>query len=139
MEVETRDGAPIRQLLGTLTQDLRDLIQMELQLAATEFSAKTGQAKKSLTTIAYGGLFAGAGLILVLGAISIGLGFILSTFLPIWIWAWLAPLVIGGLAMAMGAGGTHRAVNSLQPSALIPRQTIHSLKEDAEWIGRGLK
>jgi Putative Actinobacterial Holin-X, holin superfamily III len=139
MEDLKEDETSLRDLLATFGRDLRDLIRMEAELAAKEFSSKGEHAKKGLVSLGAGGALAAAGLVVVLGAVSVGLGFLLSLILPIYIWAWLAPLLVGGCALAIGGAAAKKGADSLKPSSFVPRQTLQSLKEDAEWVGRGLR
>ncbi len=133
------DGQSVKELVGSLTQHFRDLLAREVELAARELSEKGDQVKQGVVSLTAGGAAALSGFILVLEAVSIGLGFILSTFLPVWIWGWLAPLMIGGISLAIGGGMAKRGTNLLRPSSFVPYRSVRSLKEDAQCFERLLK
>src|SRR5689334_25116956 len=94
MEDLKEDEPSLRDLLATFGGDLRDLLRMEAELAAKELSSNGERAKKGIVSFGAGGTLAAAGLVIVLAAASVGLGLLLSLIVPIYIWGWLAPLLV---------------------------------------------
>ena len=61
---------------------------------------------------------------LVMALVSLGLA------------AWLAALLVGLAAVAIGYVLVNRGLSALRSTSIAPRQTIETLKEDARWTTR---
>jgi hypothetical protein len=123
---QTRDDRSLGELFGDLTRSLSTLIRQELELARTEMTARAGRLSQGAGMVGVGGalLYAavlGAMAVVTLGLVELGLA------------AWLAALVVtivvavlGGLLVASGRG-------ELKKADLVPRRTIETVREDADW------
>ncbi|MDB4900418.1 MAG: hypothetical protein JWN53_2226 [Gemmatimonadetes bacterium] len=132
---QSTDG---RRGLGALLRDLAEgsaeLVRGEVKLARIELGAAAGSAARGTAFIAMGGV------LLLLGTLAFFTGVILlvgDQWLPrdlYWLGALLVALITGGVAAWFAMRG--RAL--LSPSALAPRETVASLKEDKEWLKQRL-
>ena len=121
------DDRTVGQMFAELSRETRTLIQQEVQLAKTELSEKATKMAKGAGMIIGGILVAYGGLLAVLAAIVLVL---IAFGLPPWIGALLG----GGLAAGIGYLLVRSGVAALKPQGLVPRKTIETLKEDAQWV-----
>jgi hypothetical protein len=117
------------QLFTDLWRETRTLVHDEAELARAELSEKLSQATTGIGEIAVGGaiLFAGF-LVLLLAAVAA-----LALVLPEEYAQWLAPLIIGGVVMIVGAIVLARGRSQMQARSLAPRRTMESLQRDARF------
>ena len=123
---QTRDDRSLGELFGDLTRSLSTLIRQEVELARTEMTARAGRLSRGAGMVGIGGalLYAallGAMAVFILGLVELGLT------------PWLAALVVtivvavvGGLLVASGQ-------DALKKADLVPRRTIETVRDDAEW------
>jgi uncharacterized membrane protein YqjE len=118
------------QLLGELTGELTDLVRKELQLAQVEIKEEVRQAGKG------GGFLGGAGVagFLALILLSFALAWGLAELMP----EGFAFLIVGVLWAIVAAVLASRGRKELKEVQPVPRQTMETLKEDAQWA-RDLK
>ncbi|MEO7413765.1 MAG: phage holin family protein [Opitutaceae bacterium] len=122
-------------LLQTLRDETTTLLRQEVALAKAEVSENISKAGKHAATLAAGGFFAYAGVIVLL----IGLGHLLGAGLvraglDPEIAQWLAPTLVGLAVALVGYGMVAKAKRALSRDQFIPRQTIDSLKTDKQWV-----
>ena len=122
-----RDDRSLGEMFADLSRDTRALVQQEIELAKKELGEKAALMRTSAVLIVGGGLLAHAGLLafltmLVLLLIKFGLA------------PWLAALIGAVIAAVAGYALIRVGLSSLKPDALKPRQTIETLKEDAQWL-----
>jgi membrane protein implicated in regulation of membrane protease activity len=103
------------------------LIHQETQLATTEMTQKAARAGKSAGVLLGGALIAYAGFFALLWAIVYGLVTLFQ--LPIW----ASFLIVGVVVLAIGALMAWRGYATLKKTDFVPRQTIETIKEDAQW------
>lgn len=122
----TRNG--IIGLLGGLVGDARTLFRQELQLLQDEFFSEIAKIRQAAVAIGaaigftvIGGLFA-----------LIMLVHVLHEFAQLPLWACYG--LVGIILLAVGGALLIKAKRSLQNFNLTPRRTLHSIKEDAQWI-----
>jgi len=113
------------ELLADLTREITTLVRQEASLAKAEMSQKAARVGKDVGFLAAGGAVAYAGLLAVLAAIII----MLNEVMPLW----ASALVVGLVVLAVGGGLVYSGLNNLKQEDLAPRQTIETLKEDAQW------
>jgi hypothetical protein len=123
---ERKDDRSLGELFATLTQETGTLVRKEVELATTEMTQKASRVGRDIASIVIGGAVAYAGLLAILAAIIIGLG---TVGIP---W-WLAALLVGLVVLAVGYFLIQRGRDALKQEDLAPRQTIETLKDDAEW------
>ena len=121
------DDRTLGQMFAELSRETRTLIQQEVQLAKAELSEKATTMVKGAGMIVGGILIAYGGLLAVLAAIVLVL---IAFGLPPWIGALLG----GGLAAGIGYLLVRSGFAALKSQELMPRKTIETLKEDAQWV-----
>jgi F0F1-type ATP synthase assembly protein I len=114
------------ELISTMGTDLSTLMHQELELAKEEIRVEVAKATKAGG--AFGGA-AGAGFYAGI-ALVITLGLVLDVFL----WAWLAFLIVtvvlGAIAAVLAVQGK-KTLDTVNPT---PEKTIQTLKDDAQWL-----
>ena len=127
-------GTDGRRGVGALLRDLAEgsaeLVRGEARLARMELGTAAGAAGRGTALVALGGV------LLLLGTLAFFTGLVLligDQWLPrdlYWVSALLFALITGGIA----AWFAMRGRRALSPSALAPRETVATLKEDTEWL-----
>jgi hypothetical protein len=116
----------IGALIGEVTQDISKLFRQEVALAKAELKDEAAKAGKA------GGMLAGAGFAgyMVAVLLSLALVFALDAVMPL---GWAAVIVavlwaiVGGVLYSVG----RKRLKDVDP---VPRQTVETLKEDAQWV-----
>lgn len=126
MAINTEDRS-LGQMFADLSRETRTLIQQELQLAKTELTEKAARMTRGTAFIAAGGLLAYGGLLAIIGAIALVL---IAFGLPAWAGALLAGVIVAGAGFLLIRSG----IATLRAEEMAPRQTIETLKEDAQWL-----
>ena len=123
---QTNDERSLGELFGDLARDMGTLVSQELALARTELTEKATRVGKDIAMLAVGGLVAYAGLLAIIAAVIV---LIADRGVPLWISA----LVVGLIVVGIGYLLVQRGISALKHEDLAPRQTIESIKEDAQW------
>jgi drug/metabolite transporter (DMT)-like permease len=121
-----QDDRSLGELFADLAKESSVLVRQEVALAKAEMTQKAGQVGKDIGFLAVGGLVLYAGLLAIVAAIIIVLG---TIGVP---W-WLAALVVGVIVAGVGYFLVQKGMQALKAENLAPKQTIETLKEDAEW------
>jgi len=121
-----REERTLGELFSELASETSTLVRQEVDLAKTELSQKATEIGKDAAMIGVGGFVAYAGFLALLAGIIIGLGQVI----PMWASALLVGLIVAGVGYALIQMG----INAFKRAQLAPRETIESLKEDAEWL-----
>jgi xanthine/uracil permease len=124
---EPKEDRSLGELFAELANETSTLVRQEMELAKVELTQKATKVGKDIGQIAVGGAIAYAGLLALLAALIIGLN---ALGLPLW----AAALVVGLVVIAVGYLLIQRGRNALANENMAPRETIESLKEDAEWV-----
>lgn len=123
---QTNDERSLGELFGDLARDMGTLVSQELALARTELTEKATRVGKEIAMLAVGGLVAYAGLLAIIAAVIV----LIATFgVPLWVSA----LLVGVIVVGIGYMLVQRGLTALKQQDLTPRQTISSIKEDAQW------
>jgi len=122
---ETRDERSLGSLFGELSRQASMLIRQEIQLAKVEVTESASRMGREAGMMAGGGLIAFVGFQAIIAAIIIGL----AQFIP---W-WLSALFVGVVLVVIGYILLQQGLSALRKESLAPQQTIHSIKETAEW------
>lgn len=112
-------------LFSDLARETSLLIRQEIALAKAELLAGFGTLGTGVALLVAAGLVAFAGFLAVLAAAVLGLMKVVEP--------WLAALIVGGIVLVVGAALGWIGKRRLSAEALVPRRTIRSLKDDAEW------
>ena len=130
--VSAPDGRPahddrsLGDLFKELTRETQLLVRQEIQLAKTEASEKASKAGKNVGFIAAGGFVAYAGFIVLV----VALGFLLGTFMPLW----LGLLIAGGGVLIVGGALLQKGLSGLKNTDFSLEHTSKTLQEDKLWI-----
>jgi hypothetical protein len=112
-------------LVTELARETNTLVAKEVQLAKVELSQKAAHVGKSAGVIGAGAVLAHVGLTLVAAALAVALGAVLPL--------WLSALLVGGALLAAGGVMAKGGLTSLRHVDPVPRQTVETLKQDAQW------
>jgi hypothetical protein len=122
----TRNG--IVGLIGGLVGDVRTLFRQELQLLRDEFFLEIDKIRQAAVAVG-----AGIGVTIIGGLfVFIMLVHVLHQYASLPLWACYG--LIGVILLAVGGALLIKAKQSLQNFNLMPRRTLRSMKEDAQWI-----
>ncbi len=124
------EGAPksersLGDIFSDLTQNFSELVREEVALAKTELSQNASKLAKDVVFLAVGGFIAYAGLLVLLAAAVLALAFLVPF--------WLSALIVGLVVVIIGYALIQKGISDLRNGALMPTQTVESLKEDREW------
>jgi hypothetical protein len=122
------DAAPLADLVGRLSDDLRLLARQEGELAKRELSESFDKAKHEAAGLAVG---AGA-LLLAMSTLVAGAVLLLATVVP----AWAAALLVGAALAVLGVALLLRARAKLSRLTLKPREAAESVEADIAAIKR---
>lgn len=123
---QSKEDRSLGELLGDLARESSTLVRQEVELAKAELTQKASRLGKDLGFLAIGGAVAYAGLLAILAAVIILLA---DAGLPWWLSALLVGLVVAGAGYFL----VQKGLQALKREELAPRQTIDSIKEDAQW------
>ena len=129
---QRRDERSLGELFADLSRELTTLVRHEAELAKTELSQKASTVGKNVGFLAVGGAVAYAGFLALVAALIVGLG---QLGVP---W-WLAALIVGLVVAGIGGFLVQKGLSALKQVDLAPRQTIDTLKEDAQWAKGQMK
>ena len=121
-----KDERSIGELLSELAGETSTLIRQEVALAQTELTEKAASVGKNVGFLVVGGAIGYAALLAILAAVIIGL----ATWIP----AWASALIVGAVVGIIGFMMISSALAALKKTELTPRETVESLKEDAQWL-----
>ncbi len=123
---DTKTDSSIGELFADLTRDMSTLVRQEVQLAKTEVTQKATTVGKDVAYMAVGGAIAYAGFLALVAALIVILG---AVGVP---W-WLSALLVGLVVAAVGYFLIMKGRAALKRLDMAPRQTMQTLKDDAEW------
>lgn len=111
-------------------RDGAELLRHETRLARLELASVAGHVARGSAQVTLGVV------LLLLGGLSLIAGLVLlagDQWLPrdrYWLAALIVVVIAAGVALWLAARGR----SALKPAALLPVQTIETLKEDREWL-----
>jgi heme A synthase len=121
----------IGELFSQLASDTGLLIRQEIALAKVELSQKASDVGRNVGYLVLGGAVAYAALLALLAAIIISL----ANVMPWWLAALVVAIVVGIIAGVL----VSKALAALKKTEVAPRQTVETLKEDAQWAKQQMK
>ena len=121
----TRDDRSLGELFAELSRETTTLMRQELALATTEMTHKASRVGEDIAFLAVGAAVVYAGLLAIIAAVII----LLATVLP----DWVAALLVGLVVVVVGYFLLQKGREALAREDLTPRQTIGTLRENAEW------
>ena len=114
------------ELLAELMRETTTLVRQEVTLAKNEMTQKAAVVGRNVGALAVGGAVAYAGLLAIIAALILML---IHAGMP----AWGAALLVGVVVAAVGGALVSKGLAALKRQDLVPRQTVETLKEDAQW------
>ena len=123
---QARSDRSVSALLSDLAGETGTLVRQEIALFKAELHEKLARLGQGAGALAAGGLLAFSGWLTLLAAAVLGLSNLVAP--------WLAALIVGLAALALGAGLLFFGKSRLDPDALVPRRALNSLREDEAWI-----
>jgi Putative Actinobacterial Holin-X, holin superfamily III len=116
----------IGDLIGDISNDLSQLFRQEVELAKTELKQEASKAGKAAGMLGVAG-FAGY---LAVVLLSFALVFALGNVMDLG-WAGLIVAVIWAIIGAVLFSAGRRKLKTVDP---VPRRTVDTIKEDAQWL-----
>lgn len=124
-----RSERSIPQLLRDFTRETTALLRDEAALARTEITDRVAEMGKGLAYVGAGALVLFAGVLVLLDAVVVMLLDAFPTMQP-----WLAPLIVGGLVLVLGAVMLAGGKKKLEPRNLKPRDALEANRRDREML-----
>jgi len=121
----------IGDLFSELANETALLIRQEITLAKIELTQKASQVGLNIGFLVLGGAIAYAALLALLAAVIISL----ANVMPWWAAALVVAVVVGIVAAVL----ISKALTALKKTQIAPRQTVETLKEDAQWAKQQMK
>jgi cation transport ATPase len=121
-----RDDRSLGDLFKELGRETQMLVRQEVQLAKAEVSRSVSKAGKHAGFIAAGGFVAYAGLI----GLVMALGFLLGTFMPVW----LGFLIAGVVVLIIGYALFQKGLSGIKNTDFSLEHTAETLQEDKLWL-----
>jgi uncharacterized membrane protein YqjE len=121
----------IGELFSELASETALLIRQEVALAKVELTQKASRAGRNIGYLVLGGAVAYAALLALLATIVILLADAMA-------W-WIAALIVAVLVGIVAAVLISKAWSALKNMDVAPRQTVETLKEDAQWAKQQMK
>jgi len=116
----------IGQLIGDISDDLSKLFRQEVELAKAEVRQEASKAGKAAAMLGGAGFAGYMTVVLLSFAIVFGLGNVMDLG-----WAALIVAVVWGITGAVLYANGRKKLRAVDP---MPRQTVETLKEDAQWL-----
>jgi hypothetical protein len=123
---QTRDDRSLGELFSDLTRSFSTLIRQEFELARTEMTARAGRLSQGAGMVGAGGALLYAAVLGVMAVVTLGL-------VELGLAAWLAALVVTIIVAAVGGLLVASGRSALKQADLVPRRTIETVREDADW------
>jgi hypothetical protein len=121
-----KEERSLGDLFSELASETGTLVRQEVALAQVEITKKATSVGKNVGFLVVGGAVAYAAVLALMAALIIGL----SYFIPAWAAALIVGVAVGIAAFVMISS----ALAALKKTDLAPRETVETLKEDAQWL-----
>ncbi|HEX8565052.1 MAG TPA: phage holin family protein [Pyrinomonadaceae bacterium] len=133
---QNQEDRSLGDLFAELATETSQLVRQEVALAQTEITNKAARVGKQVGYLVVGGAVGYAALLVVLAAVTMGLGRIIVSLTG---WtdltsAALAAIIVAVIVGVVAYSLVTSALAKLRETSLAPNQTIESVKEDAQWL-----
>jgi hypothetical protein len=118
--------ASVGDLIGNISNDLSQLFRQEVELAKAELKQEAGKAGKAAGMLSGAGLAGYLTVVLLTAALVAALSNVMD---PGW-----AALIVAVIWAAIGAVLFVVGRNRLKAVDPMPRRTVETIKEDAQWL-----
>jgi hypothetical protein len=123
---EQKVDRSLGELFSELGNETSALVRQEIALAKAELTQTATKAGKNAAYLAAGAAVGYAAFLALMAALVFALG----EAMPLW-----AAALIVGVVFAVVAGIViYEGINNLKRMNVAPRQTVETLKEDAQWL-----
>jgi hypothetical protein len=131
-----KEERSLGDLFSELAAETSTLVRQEVSLAQTELTQKATSVGKDVGFLVAGGAVGYTALLVILAAVVIGLTQLISSLSgwQIITSAWIAAAIVGLAVGIVAYMLVTSALAKLKNTELTPRQTVETLKEDAEWL-----
>ena len=131
-----KEERSLGDLFSELAAETSTLVRQEVALAQTELTQKATSVGKDVGFLVVGGAVGYTALFVILAAVVIGLTQLIAglTGWQIITSAWIAAAIVGLVVGAVAYFLITSALTKLKNTELTPRQTVETLKEDAQWL-----
>ena len=131
-----KEERSLGDLFSELAAETSTLVRQEVSLAQTELTQKATSVGKDVGFLVAGGAVGYTALLVILAAVVIGLTQLISSLSgwQIITSAWVAAAIVGLVVGIVAYMLVTSALTKLKNTELTPRQTVETLKEDAEWL-----
>jgi len=131
-----KEERSLGDLFSELATETSTLVRQEVALAQTELTQKATVVGTNVGFLVAGGAVGYTALLVILAAVVIGLTQLISSLSG---WqlitsAWIAAAIVGVVVSIVAYVLVTGALAKLKNTELTPRQTVETLKEDAEWL-----
>jgi hypothetical protein len=129
MPENVRNAEPtMTSLVGGIIDDARHLLKQEVELAKSEFRQEVAKTKQGAVLLGVGLALASVGGLLLCFMLT----YLLKDLFPgIPLWGCFG--IVGGVLAVGGGILLLSGVNQLGDVSLVPRRTVHELKETVSW------
>lgn len=121
-----QSGSTIGEIIGSLANDVQDLVRGEIKLARAELDQKLHRVIMAAIWLVGGALLAFAGLVVVLQGAAAALALVLPT--------WAASLIVGVAIVVIGGIFAWSGLSMLSLKTLTPDRSMASLQKDARTV-----
>jgi len=121
-----KEEKSLGDLFSELATETSNLVRQEVALAQTELSQKATRVGKNVGFLAVGGFVAYAAMLAVLAGIIMLIGLVI----PVWLSAIIVGLIVGAVSYFLISS----ALTELRKTDPVPRDTVETIKEDAQWL-----
>ena len=131
-----KEERSLGDLFSELAAETSTLVRQEVSLAQTELTQKATSVGKDVGFLVAGGAVGYTALLVILAAVVIVLTQLISSLSgwQIITSAWIAAAIVGLAVGIVAYMLVTSALAKLKNTELTPRQTVETLKEDAEWL-----
>lgn len=131
---------PVADLIRNLRDNMVTMVRQQIELAKAETSEKASVFFKNFVSLLLWGAILYAGFLLLLAGISLVLYAAFTAIgLPPLVSVWLMPIFIAIVIIIGGGIGAQKAIKKISSIQPTPKKTIHSVKEDQQWLKEKLK
>ncbi|MEV6597766.1 phage holin family protein [Actinoplanes sp. NPDC051346] len=123
---EEVSATSVGELIGNISDDLSQLFRQEVELAKAELKQEAAKAGKAAGMLGGAGFAGYLAVVLLSLALVFGLGNVMDLG-----WAALIVAVLWGVAGAVLYVTGRKQLKTVDP---MPRRTVDTLKEDAQWL-----
>jgi hypothetical protein len=116
----------VGELIGSISDDLSRLFRQEVELAKAELKQEAAKAGKAAGMLGGAGFAGYLAVVLLSFALVFGLGNVIDLG-----WAALIVAVIWGAIGAVLYASGRKKLKTVDP---MPRRTVDTIKEDAQWL-----